>query len=255
MADKKTVKKPATAAPTVKPEKPAVSPAKAPKRQSAGTVKKGSLTVTVFDASGKEAGSMELPKEIFGAKVNTTLMAQAVRVFLANQRQGNASTKTRGEVTGSTRKIYRQKGTGRARHGGVRAPIFVHGGIAHGPKPQDHSLAFPKKMKKASLFSALSAKLISGEMKVVSGLETLGGKTKDMNTAMNNFGLREKKAKILLVMPGDVGMVARAGRNIEGLVTTSAYRLNTYEVLNAKSLVLMKDSVEKLREVFGKAKE
>src|SRR5258708_4404168 len=163
--------------------------------------KKSAITVSVYDTAGKEVETMSLPEEIFGAKINKVLMAQAVRVYLANQRQGNASTKTRGEVAGSTRKIYKQKGTGRARHGGIRAPIFVKGGIAHGPKPQDHSLAMPKKMKRVALFSALTAKLADGQIKVISGLETLEPKTKVMMQTLNNFGLAEKKANILLVMP------------------------------------------------------
>src|SRR6185437_7247197 len=117
------------------------------------------VSVDVVGIDGKVTGKIALPGEIFGEKLNKALLAQAVRVYLANQRQGNASTKTRGEVDGSTRKIYRQKGTGRARHGSVRAPIFVHGGIAHGPKPRDFSLTMPQKMKQKALFSALSTKL------------------------------------------------------------------------------------------------
>lgn len=213
---------------------------------------KSTLTVSVYDTNGKEIETIFLPEEMFKAKVNKILMAQAVRVYLANQRQGSASTKTRGEVTGSTRKIYRQKGTGRARHGGIRAPIFVHGGIAHGPKPQDHSLAMPKKMKKAALFSALTTKLVEQSVKIVSGLETLEPKTKIMANVLNHFGLADKKAKILLVTPENIETVTRAGRNLTGVTITSANRLNTYEVLNAKSLIFMKNSIQKMQEVFGK---
>jgi large subunit ribosomal protein L4 len=214
--------------------------------------KEKGLTVAVYDTSGKEVETIALPEEMFNAKVNPVLMAQAVRVFLANQRQGNASTKTRGEVTGSTRKIYRQKGTGRARHGGVRAPIFVKGGIAHGPKPQDHSLAMPKKMKKAALFSALTAKLAKNEVKIVAGLEALEPKTKHMALTLNHFGLGDKKPKLLVVMPGNDAVVTRSGGNLAGVTITAAERLNTYEVLNTKSLVLMKDSIVKMKEVFLK---
>lgn len=190
---------------------------------------------------------MQLPEEIFNAKINKTLMAQAVRVYLANQRQGNASTKTRGEVTGSTRKIYRQKGTGRARHGGVRAPLFVHGGIAHGPKPQDHSLALPKKMRKAALFSALTAKLIGQKIKIVSDLETIEPKTRSMAVALRKLDLA---AKTLLVMPVDIETVIRAGRNLPDVTITAANRLNTYEILNAKQILFMKDAIKRLEEVF-----
>lgn len=212
--------------------------------------KESTLTISVFDISGKEVETMDLPEAMFGAKVNPVLMAQAVRVYLANQRQGNASTKTRGEVTGSTRKIYRQKGTGRARHGGVRAPIFVKGGIAHGPKPQDHSLAMPKKMKRAALFSALTAKLAIDGIKIVSGLETVEPKTKNMALALNNFGLADKKAKVLLVTPANIASVTRGGSNLTGVTITAADRLNTYEVLNTKKLVFMKDAIEAMQKVF-----
>ncbi|HSW97991.1 MAG TPA: 50S ribosomal protein L4 [Candidatus Saccharimonadales bacterium] len=224
-----------------------VSPAK-----TTVDTKESSLTISVFDASGKEFETMTLPEEIFGAKVNPILMAQAVRVYLANQRQGNASTKTRGEVTGSTRKIYRQKGTGRARHGGVRAPIFVKGGIAHGPKPQDHSLSMPKKMKRAALFSALTAKLIADGVKIVSGLESVEPKTKNMAVALNHFGLSDKKTKILLVTPENIASVIRGGSNLAGVTITAADRLNTYQVLNTKKLIFMKDAIETMQKVFLK---
>lgn len=244
----KIVKKPTKA---VKEEKVAAE-VSTEKKVVAQPKKDKGLTVSVYDTSGKEVETIALPEEMFGAKVNPVLMAQAVRVFLANQRQGNASTKTRGEVTGSTRKIYRQKGTGRARHGGVRAPIFVKGGIAHGPKPQDHSLAIPKKMKKAALFSALTAKLAKNEIKIVAGLEALEPKTKHMALTLNHFGLGNKKPKLLLVMAGNDAVVTRSGGNLAGVTITAAERLNTYEVLNTKSLVLMKDAVEKMKEVFLK---
>src|SRR3989344_7875158 len=131
------------------------------------------LKADVFDLSGKVTTTVTLPEYLFGAKVNRPLMAQAVRVYLANQRAGTQSTKTRGEVDGSTRKIYRQKGTGRARHGGIRAPIFVGGGIAHGPKPHDFSRELPQKMRRAALFSALSGKLKDGEVKIMKNLDKI----------------------------------------------------------------------------------
>src|SRR3989338_1504391 len=146
------------------------------------------LKLSVYDLKGKSVGKINLPKEIFGVKVNDKLMAQAVRVYLANQRQGTVSTKTRGEVKGSSRKIYRQKGTGRARHGSIRAPIFVKGGLVFGPKPRDFGLSLPKKMKKAALFAALSAKLRDGEVKVVQGFEKLPAKTKNVAESLSKMG-------------------------------------------------------------------
>lgn len=209
----------------------------------------GSLKIEMIDIAGKAAGSIDLPKEIFGAKINDVLMAQAVRVYLANQRLGTASTKTRGEVDGSTRKIYRQKGTGRARHGGVRAPIFVKGGIAHGPKPKDYSLALSKNMKTAALRSALSAKVKAGEVAVVAGFEKLE-KTAAAAKALAHTGY-SKKAKMLLVLPKHDEKLYKAVRNLAGMTVTPAQLLNTYEVLHAKQVVFMKEAVE----AMGKEKK
>src|SRR3989338_4919632 len=122
------------------------------KKSSAG------LTIPVYDLNGKEKGTVELAKEIFAVEASPKLLAQYVRVYLANRRQGTASTKTRGEITGSTRKIYKQKGTGRDRHGDIKAPIFVGGGTVGGPKPRDYSLKFNKKQTKKALFYSLSLK-------------------------------------------------------------------------------------------------
>lgn len=207
-----------------------------------------SLKVDVYGLDGKVSGTVTLPEEIFGEKVNKTLLAQAVRVYLANKRQGNASTKTRGEVDGSTRKIYRQKGTGRARHGSIRAPIFVKGGIVFGPKPRDFGLDLPKKMRRKALFSALAAKLNDGEVKVLSGLESIEPKTKQFVLAMKNLGLVEKK--LLLVLSEDVQVVKRAARNVQGVNSTVVKRLNAYDVLNNKNLIVTKDAVEAMKKHF-----
>lgn len=242
-----TTKKPVRIVKTEKVESKAAT-AKAPK-----TVK-SSVKAEVVDTKGKVIETVALPGVIFGAKINAEIMAQAVRVYLANQRQGNASTKTRGEVRGSTRKIYRQKGTGRARHGGVRAPIFVHGGVAHGPKPNDFSLTMPKKMRQVALFSALSAKLKDGEVTFVSGLAALAPKSKEMASVLKQLSLDGKKRKVLLVMHEDLENLSRAARNLSGVHFTRASRLNTYEVLNAKTVMFMKESIAALESHFLKAK-
>jgi len=213
-------------------------------------VKKG-LTVDVFDTKGKVSGKIELPNEVFGAKINKSLIAQAVRVYLANQRTGSSSTKTRGEVKGSTRKIYRQKGTGRARHGGIRAPIFVGGGIAFGPKPRDFSLKLPQKMRRAALFSALSSKLSENEIKIVEGLEKLAPKTKLMANLLKNIQLNDKK--ILLVVPSkkeSFSNLEKAARNIEGINIIEAQTLNTYEVLDNSEILFAKDALENIKKTF-----
>src|SRR3989344_1501184 len=157
---------------------------KSVKAQSKTTAKpatvRGSISAPMYNVRGAKNGSLALPKEVFGVKINQPLMAQAVRVYLANQRQGNASTKSRGDISLTTAKWYRQKGTGRARHGAKSAPIFVGGGVAHGPKPKDYSLNLPQKMKKAALYSELSLKAKDGEIKILSGLSKITPKSKEM---------------------------------------------------------------------------
>lgn len=207
--------------------------------------KEAGLNIDLYDITGKTVGKFTLPNEIFGAKINSVLVAQAVRVYLANQRQGTVSTKTRGEVRGSTRKIYRQKGTGRARHGAVRAPIFVHGGIAHGPKPQDYSLSFPQKMKQAALFSALSSKANDNTIRVISGLSAIETKTKTMAQLLQ--AMRNKEEKLLLVLPGKLENVYRAARNIKNVSVTASDRLTTYEVLDNKIIIFMQEAIDVLQ--------
>jgi large subunit ribosomal protein L4 len=214
--------------------------------------KSSKLTAQVLDLTGKVTEEISLPEEIFGEKINKTLIAQAVRVRLANQRQGTASTKTRGEVEGSTRKIYRQKGTGRARHGSIRAPIFVHGGVVFGPKPRDYSLKLPQKMKRKALFSALSAKFNDGEIKILQGLEKLEPKTKKFAEVIKNLELEHKKKKILIITGIEAENLKRAAQNIEGVTITAAQRLNTYDILNHRQLIFMKESIEKLSQHFLK---
>jgi large subunit ribosomal protein L4 len=216
--------------------------------------KENQLTVDILGTDGKVVGSHNLATAVFGVKINKQLIAQAVRVYLANQRQGNASTKTRGEVTGSTRKIYRQKGTGRARHGGIRAPIFVGGGVAWGPRPHDFNLSLPQKMKQLALASALSSKAHDQEVKIVEGLEKLEGKTKKMVGALANLKLKteniKKNPKILLIINDGATSTIRAARNIDRVTITSASRVNVYDVLTTKHVVFTKEAVENLEERF-----
>lgn len=212
--------------------------------------KPGKLTSDVLDLEGKVVGNISLPQEIFGVKINKVLIAQAVRVYRANQRLGTASTKTRGEVEGSTRKIYRQKGTGRARHGSIRAPIFVHGGVVFGPRPHDYGLRLSQKMKKVALFSALTTKFQSGEMKILQGIEKIEPKTKTFLSIIGKLGLNDKKKKILVIASSEIENLKRAGRNVEGVTLTAVKRLNTYDILNNRQLLFMKDAVEELKKHF-----
>lgn len=218
------------------------------KKVEAKTVR-GSLSAPMYNVKGAKHGTFALPKEVFGAKINKPLMAQAVRVFLANQRLGTANTKSRGEINLTSAKWYRQKGTGRARHGAKSAPIFVGGGVAHGPTKRDFSLNLPQKMKRAALLSALSLKAKDGEIRVLSGLAKIEPKTKNMFGLVKKITRDDKsgKAKVLLVTsaaPKDLENVYRAGRNIRNMEILSANLLNTYEVLKYRNLFFMKESIE-----------
>lgn len=245
--------------PTAKSSKSKVQKAKvakaAAKPRSTSSVrelpKETGLKLSVYDLRGAVVESITLPKEIFDAKINNPLMAQAVRVHLANQRRGTLKTKSRGEVAISTRKIYRQKGTGRARHGAASAPIFVGGGIAFGPKPRDFSLKLNQNMKKAALFSALSVKLKDGTIKIVANLEKIEPKTKKMADVIKHLGLNNKKQQILLVLSAATDKdVVRAARNIKGITILSANQLNTYVVLASNEIVFMRKAIDSLKETF-----
>lgn len=218
--------------------------------QKPKVAKKSGLTIDVFDTKGAVVETMQLPEEIFGVKVNKALLAQAVRVYRMNQRAGSASTKTRGEVTGSTRKIYRQKGTGRARHGGIRAPIFVHGGIAHGPKPIDFSRDLSKNMKKQALHSALSLVFQQKGLTVIAGLDKLKPKTKAMAQSLEKLdlfkGKKRKNNSLLFVEPKDAEVMHKAIRNIAGVITMQANQLNAYDVLRYKHILFVKEAVESI---------
>jgi len=201
------------------------------------------IRASVVGLDGKTAGSVTLPADLFAAKINKQLMAQAVRVYLANQRVGHASTKTRGEVEGSTRKIYKQKGTGKARHGGIRAPIFVGGGIVFGPRPRDYSLEMPQKMKHVALASALTQQLGNKNIIVVSGLSDVT-KTKAVASMLTAVGATRKT---LLVIPKNSAAVGRAGRNIENVDILPVSDLNTYSIVMHSKLVFMKEAIGELK--------
>ena len=212
----------------------------------------GGLSIPVYSLAGRETGALNLPKELFGKKINTKLLAQAARVYMANQKVFTASTKTRGEIKGSTAKIYRQKGTGRARHGAITAPIFVGGGIVFGPKPREVRLDLPLRMKKAALLSALSAKAKDQSVVGVAGLEKISGKTKEVVGLLKKLSVKSA----LIVTPVKQNNVVLAGRNIKGVEVMSSDLVNAYQVLSYDKLLLSKESLERLEaRIFGKLKE
>ncbi|PIR79290.1 MAG: 50S ribosomal protein L4 [Candidatus Levybacteria bacterium CG10_big_fil_rev_8_21_14_0_10_36_30] len=236
--------------------KPKASVTKHPvkvKDVKAEKTEKLNLTVAVYDKSGTKTGTLKLPEEIFGVSDSPKLVAQAVRVYLANQRQGPANTKTRGEVAYSTKKIYRQKGTGRARHGARKAPIFVGGGITFGPRTRDFSLQMPQQMKRKALFCALSSKLLRQEIIVVD-LSDLSGKTKEIALLLRALSLTNKKGKadrVLFVTDND-SMVKKATKNIGGLTMLPANALHAYGVLKSKRAVFVKEAIGLLENTFLK---
>ncbi len=204
------------------------------------------LSLSIFDMQGIKKESLALPKEVFGVDVKPALLAQYVRVYLANQRQGNASTKTRSEVVGSTRKIYRQKGTGRARHGAKKAPIFVGGGITFGPKPRDMSLKLNKKQKRNALLGALS---ISAKEKKLLGLVDksleVEAKTKNVATLLKKLDIGGKKILVIFGKAGS-GNLGRASANIEGLTLTSAKTVNPYILMQNNKVIFVKHALGEL---------
>ena len=202
------------------------------------------LSAPVYSLSGRVSGTLSLPKEIFGKEVNKKLLAQALRVYSTNQKIFTGSTKTRGEVEGSTAKIFRQKGTGRARHGSIRAPIFVGGGIVFGPRPRSVRLDLPKKMKKAALLSALSSKASEKVVVGVTGFEKATGKTKEIVNLMDKIN-GGKSA--LIVISDKMNNVVRATHNIPDTDVLSVNQLNAFEVLRHQFLVISKEALETLK--------
>lgn len=196
----------------------------------------------LFDITGKKIGEVELKDEIFGQKPNVSLVAQAVRVFLANQRQGTAMTKTRGEVAGSSKKIYRQKGTGRARQGSIRAPHRRKGGIVFGPRIRNFALKLTRQMKKQALFSALSSSLLNHQISFVDNMSLLSGKTKDTYSMLKNFNASDNST--LVVLTRDLSKISRSFRNIPGVRVTRHELLTTYEVIKAQKLIFTKEALQ-----------
>lgn len=209
----------------------------------------------LYLSTGKKSGQISLPKEIFGVKVNKPLMAQAVRVYLSNQRRAGARAKNRGEVSGSRRKIWRQKGLGRARHGDRYAPIFVGGGKAHGPDGlQNYQLKLSKKMRRLALFSALTSKLKKGEIIFVKDLAKIEPKTKIMAGILEKLfqGAKweGKKQKATLVLPSVRENLIRSGKNIKDLGLVQAKLLHPYQILNGGKIIILEESLKVMKETF-----
>ena len=204
-------------------------------------------TGALYNMEGKEIGTVELAESIFGAEVNTPVIHTVVKNYLANQRQGTQSTKTRTEVRGGGIKPWRQKGTGRARQGSIRAPQWTGGGVALGPKPRDYRFAVNKKIKRIALKAALSSKVQTNDIIVVDGL-----KMEEVKTAKIASMLKALNAEKALIVTADLDKnVYLSARNIKNVKPTYVSQLNTYEVVKYTKFVVAKDAVEKMEEVLA----
>ena len=204
--------------------------------------------VDVYDVEGKKVKTLELKEEVFGLTPNEAVVHSVLVNYLANQRQGTQSTKTRAEVSGGGRKPWRQKGTGRARQGSIRAPHWVGGGIALGPKPRSYNYTVNKKEKRLAIKSLLSSKVLENALTVVDHLELKEIKTKEMAKILNNLKL---EGKTVILLPEGNENVQKSARNIEGVKTLRVDTINVYDLLKHKNLVVTEDTVKKLEEVYA----
>ncbi|MBQ1922413.1 MAG: 50S ribosomal protein L4 [Lachnospiraceae bacterium] len=204
--------------------------------------------VSVLNMEGVEVGTIDLNDAVFGVAVNEHLLHMAVVQQLANNRQGTQSAKTRGQVSGGGRKPYRQKGTGHARQGSTRSPQFTGGGVVFAPQPRDYSFKLNKKEKRAALKSALTDRVQNGKVIVLDELKLDEIKTKEMVRVLGNIKAAEKA---LVVTADKDETVVKSARNLAKVVTTTTSQLNVYDVMNAQTVVLTKDAVAKIEEVYA----
>ncbi len=205
--------------------------------------------VNVMDMAGNKVGTMELNDAIFGIEPNKDVMHAAVVNYLANQRQGTQSTKTRSEVSGGGRKPWRQKGTGNARQGSTRAPQWAHGGMALGPKPRDYRYSLNKKVRRLALLSALSSKAQENELIVLDKLTIDGFSTK---TVVNMLKALEADGKTLILLESNEKNLINSARNIPGVKTSLVNTLNVYDILNCNRFVMVQGAAKQLEEVYAK---
>lgn len=205
-------------------------------------------TVSVMNMKGAEVGTIELNEAVFGIEPNVSVMNDAVKCYLANQRQGTQSALTRAEVSGGGKKPWRQKGTGHARQGSTRAPQWTHGGIVFAPKPRDYSYTLNKKVKRLAMKSALSSKVADNEIVVLENITLDTYKTKVVAEMLKAIGAEKK---VLIVLPEVDEKVIASAANIPGVKTAQVNTLNVYDILNADKFVVVKDAVAKIEEVYA----
>jgi large subunit ribosomal protein L4 len=203
--------------------------------------------IDVINLENEVVGQVELADEVFRAPVNEALLYEAVRHYQACRRRGTHKTKERGSVSGSGKKLWRQKGTGRARMGSIRSPLWRHGGTVHGPVPRDYSYRLPRKMLLGALRSALSAKLRDGELTVVEGFELSSHKTKEFRQALNRLGAKQS---VLLVENGENPNLERSSRNLPKVTLLPSREVHAYHLLEHERVILSRRTAEKLSEAL-----
>jgi large subunit ribosomal protein L4 len=206
-------------------------------------------SVNIVDLNNATVGSIELADAVFGAEVNDALLYEAVRQYTAARRSGTAATKTRHEVSGSGKKLWKQKGTGRARMGSIRSPLWRHGGTTHGPQPRSYEYKLPRKMLLGALRSALSAKLRDGELRVVRAFDLRDHKTKNMLGVLRKL---EVKKTVLLVETAENMNLTRASRNLEGVKLVPTKDVTVYDLLRHQEVLLTEPAAKKLSEALAK---
>jgi large subunit ribosomal protein L4 len=204
------------------------------------------MEAKLFSATGDDLGKVELPEKVFSGPVRRHLLFEVVQGYLANRRRGTAKVKTRAEVRGGGRKPWRQKGIGRARHGSIRSPIWVGGGVAHGPRPRSYAVHLNRKAKRLALNSALVAKARDGEVMVLESVSLPEGKTRHVYSLLKKLGVHESRC--LLVLDKYDADVLRAARNLPRLRVTTAQWVNAYDVLNCDQVLLTKGALDSMAE-------
>ncbi|HZL56549.1 MAG TPA: 50S ribosomal protein L4 [Bryobacteraceae bacterium] len=207
-------------------------------------------TVDVVDLNNQKVGEVELADTVFAAEVNEDLLYEAVRHYLAGKRAGTHKVKTRHEVAGSGKKLWKQKGTGRARMGSVRSPLWRHGGTVHGPVPRDYSYNLPRKMQLGALRSALSAKLKDGDLQIVSEFQLTDHKTKNFRKTLGKF---QASRKVLVVEAAENRNLELSARNLEGVEIVRSHEVHPYHLLGATRILFTKDAAVKLSETLAKS--
>lgn len=204
--------------------------------------------VALYNMNGQEVGTVELNDSVFGVEINKAAVYETVKNYLANQRQGTQSTKTRAEVRGGGIKPWRQKGTGRARQGSIRSPQWTHGGIALGPKPREYGFSINKKVRRLAMKSALSDKVANEELTILDKLTLKEIKTKEVVKVLEALGSAKKT---LIVLPEKDDIIYKSARNIPGVKVTLVNTLNVYDIINCNKMIVLKDAVAKIEEVYA----